>query len=62
MEKKAIFIIVFTIFLIATIPGDEFLSLGYILKTVAAFILLMIAIVLLAGKKRKERKKRSEKK
>lgn len=61
MEKKAIFIIVFTIFLIATIPGDEFLSLGYILKTVAAFILLMIAIVLLAGKKRKERK-RSEKK
>lgn len=62
MEKKAIFLIVFTIFLIATIPGDEFLSLGYILKSAAAFILLGIAIVLLVGKKRKEWKNRSGKK
>ena len=62
MEKKAIFLIVFTIVLIATIPGDEFLSLGYILKSAAAFILLGIAIVLLVGKKRKERKNRSGKK
>ena len=62
MDKKAIFLIVFTIFLIATIPGDEFLSLGYILKSAAAFILLGIAIVLLVGKKRKERKNRSGKK
>ena len=62
MDKKAICLIVFTMFLIATIPGDEFLSLGYILKSAAAFILLGIAIVLLVGKKRKERKNRSGKK